>query len=531
MTAQVRIPFDSVCLAAVVAEAQCLKGARLEQIIQTDPLTVVLTFWSGSAAWLLVSADPSYARAYIITRRPEGLKPVPAFATELRRHLADATVTHVRQRGLDRVLEIGFSEVGGDYELIAELMGKHANTMLVGPDNKLLAAAKWVGPGKSVRPVLPGQPYCPPPFEPKPSLLEATEGSDLGGFDGGSPFLIKLTKSGFPLSEAIERLRSADFTPVYSHGNGAYPLSVASLGLEQVSRSSIGQALEQHFESQVSADRFVHAKTSLRSQLERVLLAREVALNDVSQALETARDARAIQIRAELILAYQGSIQPGDRELSAWGYDGEPVTVQLRADLTPVENAERYFLKAKKAKAHAGEVETQQARLDADRTALEQALAELDIAETVSDVEELKQDAADRRWLQKSGEAKAKVDRPFEGHAVKELLSPAGWRVLYGENATANDYLTTKLARPSDLWFHVRGAPSAHVVLCTNNQPNRVQTPDLTFAATVAARHSTSKHASYVSVDYTQRRYVRKPRGAAPGLAVYTHEKTIHVSG
>jgi predicted ribosome quality control (RQC) complex YloA/Tae2 family protein len=101
--------------------------------------------------------------------------------------------------------------------------------------------------------------------------------------------------------------------------------------------------------------------------------------------------------------------------------------------------------------------------------------------------------------------------------------------VLYGETATANDYLTTKVARPSDYWFHVRGGGGAHVVLMTMNQPQRVQMPDLIYAAQLAKRHSSQKHSGYVSVDYTLKKYVRKPRGSAPGLAVYTHEKTLHL--
>jgi predicted ribosome quality control (RQC) complex YloA/Tae2 family protein len=51
------------------------------------------------------------------------------------------------------------------------------------------------------------------------------------------------------------------------------------------------------------------------------------------------------------------------------------------------------------------------------------------------------------------------------------------------------------------------------------------------FAAKVAVQHSPQKHAGFVAVDYTLKKYVRKPRGAAKGTALYTHEKTLHVEG
>jgi len=526
---RVRIPYDSINLAAVVAEAQTLVGSRLDRINQTDPLTLVLGFYSGVEQSLLLSSEPNYSRAYLLSRRPPGLKPIPPFGEELRKHLVEAQVVFVRQRGLDRVLEIGFKGPEGTFILVAELMGRHSNMMLVSKNGFLLAAAKWVGATKSIRPILPGKPYVPPPFEPKPSLLEATDTMKLTDYEGASPFLVKLLASGFSLSDVQSCLRTGQFHPTYSPGYGAYPFSVQTLGFEEIQRSSISQALEQHFEALVETDRFVQTKYSLKSQLERLVVARESALSAVKTATETARDARAIQIMGELILAYQGSIQPKATKLEAWDYDGQPISVTLKEDLSPVANANQYFLKAKKAKSGAEQLGVQLSRLEADLQAVHQVLARLELAETSATIEDLRELADSKKWLQRTGEAKAKEDRPFEGHAVRELLSPGGWRVLYGDNATANDYLTTKLAKPADLWFHVRGGPSAHVVLCTNNQPLKVQRADLEFAAIVAVRHSSSKHSGFVSVDYTQKRHVRKPRGSNPGMASYTQEKTLHV--
>lgn len=526
-----RIPFDSLNLAAVVAEAQCLVGARLENVLQPDALTVVPTFWSGRANWLLLSASPNAARAYLLTRRPEGLKPAPAFSLDLRRLLKDATVRFVRQRGLDRTLELGLETEESTFILVAELMGKHSNVMLVNQSGTVVSALKWVGPSKSVRPILPNRAYEPPPFEAKPSLLTAGPNDDLSTFEGASPFLVKLVAAGAALEDVQQAVRTHKFRPTYVPGSGAYPISVEPLGLQGISRESLSQALEQHFESLVETEQVQHSRASLKTQLERVLLAREVALRDVEEAIALARDARSVQMKGELILAYQGTIEPGSKTLDAWDYEGQPIQIAIKRDLNPVENAERFFTRAKKAKNRAEEMERQFERLESDRQGISTLLLHLSEAETLDSVDRVRSEADRNRWLQKTGAAKPKEERPFEGHSIRELLSPGGWRILYGENSTGNDYLTSRVAKPADLWFHVRGAPSAHVLLCTNNQPQRVQPLDLEFAARVAVRHSPSKHSGYVSVDYTQKRYVRKPKGSAPGLAVYTHEKTLHVTG
>jgi predicted ribosome quality control (RQC) complex YloA/Tae2 family protein len=75
----------------------------------------------------------------------------------------------------------------------------------------------------------------------------------------------------------------------------------------------------------------------------------------------------------------------------------------------------------------------------------------------------------------------------------------------------------------------VRTGTGAHVIIRTENQPQRVPRSTLEFAARLAAQHSADKHARIVEVDYTLRKYVRKPKGAPQGFALYTHEKTLRV--
>ena len=79
-------------------------------------------------------------------------------------------------------------------------------------------------------------------------------------------------------------------------------------------------------------------------------------------------------------------------------------------------------------------------------------------------------------------------------------------------------------------WLHVRASSSAHVVIRTKNMPGPVPQSVIKRAAVLAAQHSTAKHASIVPVDYTLKRYVRRPRGAPSGTVTYQNEKTIHVS-
>ena len=101
-----------------------------------------------------------------------------------------------------------------------------------------------------------------------------------------------------------------------------------------------------------------------------------------------------------------------------------------------------------------------------------------------------------------------------------------------GETAEANDYLVTRVAAPADLWMHVRAGTGAHGVLRTHGKPTAVPDPTLRKAAAlVAARSSKAvKHTGLIAVDVAEKRHVRKPRGAKPGLVTYERERTFDVS-
>lgn len=112
---------------------------------------------------------------------------------------------------------------------------------------------------------------------------------------------------------------------------------------------------------------------------------------------------------------------------------------------------------------------------------------------------------------------------PF--HAYR---SATGAAILVGRGAADNDALTTKHARPHDLWLHAKGVAGSHVVVPL---PRGASCPAdvLVDAATLAAHFSDARGEAVCEVSYVPRRYVRKPRGSAPGAVTYDREKVIAV--
>ncbi|MGV3616851.1 MAG: Rqc2 family fibronectin-binding protein [Fimbriimonas sp.] len=506
-----RIPYDSFVLAAVVAELRPYVGGKVQNVRQPTDTEVVFGLYAGGhEAMLLLSCHPLFARAHLVTKRPANQASPPQFVSALRARIEGGRLLDVRQVQGDRILEIDVETPEGIHRLIAELMGKHANLILVDAGGRVVAAAKWVGRSKSSRPIQPNTPYLLPPV--------MTGGAELKP----SPFLTRLT-------EALGHPPVADGA-VVSPGNGAYPTSVAPLGLPEHPRSSISTALEGHFDLAIPAHESEALRTTLVTQLERVILARDVALDDLRKAEAAGGRAPEWQRLGELILAYGPGAPVGAASLTVWDYDGNERVLKLDPTLDFKENANRLFDRAKRAKGRLGFVREQIERLASDRENVAALVHRIREASRLDQLRDLQEEAKRRRYLTTQAlPTKTKEDRPYEGHRIRELSAPGGWTVLYGENAESNDYLTLRVAKPNDWWLHIRGATSAHVVVVTRNQPERVQRETLEYAAKVAVMNSPSKHAGYVPVDYTLKKYVRKPRGAAKGTALYTHEKTLHV--
>ena len=119
------------------------------------------------------------------------------------------------------------------------------------------------------------------------------------------------------------------------------------------------------------------------------------------------------------------------------------------------------------------------------------------------------------------------MTKPSAGDWTEYRL-PGGWQVLAGRTETANERLSLAVARPGDLWFHIRGMPGSHVVLRV--PPGT--TPDRSareLAAAIAAFHSKGRGGGTVAVSCTDARHVSKPPGAKPGTVAIRKETVVKV--
>lgn len=143
-------------------------------------------------------------------------------------------------------------------------------------------------------------------------------------------------------------------------------------------------------------------------------------------------------------------------------------------------------------------------------------------ADTYTDIEDIKNELVESGYIRfKKSNNKKNKNKPAE---PMHFISSDGIDIYVGKNNIQNDFLTLKFANKTDLWLHAKNMPGSHVIIKTNDVPERT----LDEAATLAAYYSKGQNSSKVPIDYTNIKNVKKPSGAKPGMVIYYTNKTIY---
>jgi predicted ribosome quality control (RQC) complex YloA/Tae2 family protein len=212
----------------------------------------------------------------------------------------------------------------------------------------------------------------------------------------------------------------------------------------------------------------------------------------------------------------------GAASVSLAGFDGREVRIALDPRLDAVRNAERLYDRAGRRERAAREIPRRVRETERRIRALEKGLETLEAT-----------GPSDAVWELVGGrEATAAASR---GREVPQPLpyrtyrSSSGREIRVGRSSRANDELTFRHASPDDIWLHARQAAGAHVILRWDRRDQNPPPADLTEAAVLAALHSEARHSGVVAVDWTRRKYVRKPRKAPAGAVVPERVSTLFV--
>jgi predicted ribosome quality control (RQC) complex YloA/Tae2 family protein len=203
--------------------------------------------------------------------------------------------------------------------------------------------------------------------------------------------------------------------------------------------------------------------------------------------------------------------------------DSSGPAVPLDPKLTPVQNAQRYFEKAKRARQAREQTGARRVRVERQVRIAEELLQELDTIVTTEGLRTFMKQRTEEFMRVGAGQHRtAREQSPFRVFTVD-----GGYEVWAGKNNTNNDLLTLKHARQNDLWFHARGSPGSHVVLRVSPGADPPGKKARLQAAAIAAYYSKMRGAKTVPVAVTLKKFVHKPRGAPPGTVSLSREDVI----
>ncbi len=557
-----------------------LPDARVDKIHQPsrEELVLALRHRAGSEK-LMISIRANSPRVHFTKIAVENPAAPPMFCMLLRKRLTGGRLIAIRQPGLERALYFDFDCVNelGDIvrlTLAVEIMGRHSNIILIDSDGTVLDAIKRVDwDMSSVRPVLPGLKYAPPPAAegrldlsaaaPEAFLEAIAHGKDeplskalLAVSHGLSPLMCReiahlatrgqdtraaaLTpeeqeRAVFYLRRVAAAVKTGENRKPYllTHADGT-PLDFSFMPITQYGLAALGREMD-------SFSALLDAFYAEKDAAERI----KQRSHDILRVLTNAYDRTVRKLehqRAELA-------QSGKRE--EWRVYGDVLTASLHAvpkgassaelvnyydpncatlrvpldpALSAAQNAQKYYKQYRKAQTAERILSEQIAAGEAELQYIDTVFDALSRAETWRELGELRQELAAGGYLRLQ-RGKQKPPAPL---GPMTFVSDDGFTILVGRNNVQNDRLTLKTARGSDVWFHTKNIPGSHVIVVTGGETP----PDRTLeqAAVLAAFHSKAAQSVQVPVDYTEVRNVKKPAGAKPGMVIYENNRTAYVT-
>ncbi|MGI6113500.1 MAG: Rqc2 family fibronectin-binding protein [Mahellales bacterium] len=566
------------CLAAQFKDT--IIDGRIDKVYQPEPDEITLSVRTRTGSHrILLSASSNNPRLYITRRDRTNPAEAPLFCMLLRKHIQGGRIRDIIQPDFERIVEFSIDAVDelgqvSTKRLIIEIMGRHSNIILVNRDGTIIDAIKRISSTVSrVREVLPGRTYNRPPSQGKANPLTADKAAVLAllsghknrgdiakhimnSFTGVSSVTAReivfrclqrdvenscLTDDDLlGLAEGFikffDEIKKESYSPCIVLDEQGRPREVSAVALEhmypleQTRFQDISMALETFYHNRDRMDRIKQKTASVLKTVNTHLDRSQKKLGKLLDELNSAKDGGIYKLYGELITAnlYRIPTKASTIVLENFFDNMEPVEIPLKNNLTPAQNAQRYFKKYNKCKTAVNEL-TKQIKASREEIAyLEGQVDNLGKCTHELEVEEIKEELAGLGYIRK-GPAKKRTGAQKKSMSTPiHYITSSGRHIYVGKNNKQNDYLTLQQARPQDLWFHVKDIPGSHVILKAEDTK-----PDedlLALAAMIAAFYSKARYSSKVAVDYTLKKYVKKPRGAKPGMVIYENHKTLYVT-
>ena len=543
------MPMDGIMLDAICNELNSeITGGKIDKIQQPENDTVIIGIRSESKNKKLLLTLGSQPRIHLTNESYQNPQLAPSFCMLLRKHLVGGRIQGISRPGNERIVFVDIlsaNELGDitNKRIIIEIMGKYSNIILVNSEGIIIDAIKRVSSDISrVRQVMPHDVYTLPPNGDKYDL--SVENMDKYLLDTPSPTAENicanfigvsklsaqemLTNGSDSIRKFMHKFKAKAYSPCVVVNDGQLvdflPFNYSIISAEQRDYPSFSQMLDDFCSQKDRLSRTRARSKELRDMISNNISRAQKKHGIYMQKQKECEKMEQFRIYGELITANIYRIARGSKSITANNYyspDNDEITIPLDCTVSPQANAQKYFKHYGKLKTALRMLDEQIATNNTELQYFESLMVHLENCTDLLQLEEIKQELILQGYIKKTKKnIKLPPSRPML------FISPDGTEIYVGRNNIQNDELTLRIASKDDIWLHIKDAAGSHVII-RHTQPSD---ETIEIAACLAAFYSKAKQSSKVAVDSTKVRFVKKPRGAKPGMVTYDNYTTYYVT-
>ncbi len=565
--------FDGITTKSISYELQhSILGGKINKIFEPNKNEVLLSIYANGKNYALnICIDSNLYRIHLTTNAKPNPLNAPNFCMLLRKHLIGYKIKAISSNdNLERIIKIeleGYNELNDltTKYLMVELMGKHSNIILLNDKFFIIDSLRHLDTlSNSYRDILPAHEYTYPENDKNNfyTIKSAEEFCNLvltnnvtnltnflvGYFTGFSKPFIKniiikqnirntdfskddILKMYEYLSKILNNLDSNHVSLTkYSNEKGKldYVIDLET----KTSNLDINFYIDDFYYNKEANNNYVSYRNNLLKLISHILKKYSLRLESINNKLKECENKDLYKLYGELITAnlykFSKDYNSDKVELENYYDNNTILTIPLDNTISIANNAKKFFKKYNKLKNALEIVTLQKKETEEELQYIESIIYELEYAKNIQEVNEIYNEISEnpifKDYIQSNNKTNTKkeanISTPREYHID-------GFTVLVGKNNKQNDYLTTKLASPNDIWFHTKDIHGSHVIL--KNPSENISNDTLIKCAKLAAYYSKGRLSSNVPVDYCFVKYVKKPNGSKPGMVIYTNNKTLNV--
>lgn len=559
--------FDGITLHNIVEEMQNVIGAKVNRIYEPTSNNVVISIFNGNTFAINIDTTATNYRIHFTNHTKPNPMVAPNFCMILRKYIGNGKISNIYMKGLERICYIEFTcfnEMNDEVKrtLIVELMGKYSNIVLVNENNTILdALKKFDSENVNGRSIMPGRKYT-EPEDKKQNILEIDKSKFVeivmnseyktldkalpSIFTGISKVLIKSIIDDLKITNTVSK-KSLEEIYNYLMNTLDAKRKKTLKRFEDNYTITLNNSLNREDKYQVNfeLDEFYNVRyenelfTTYRNNLLKVLMGTldklTKKMDNIDEKIKSCEDMDKNKLYGELLIAniykfkdiksYENieSVQVDNY------YSNQIETIKINPAISIQDNAEKYFKKYNKMKNTLRVTGIQKAQTEKELQYLESIVEELDKCEDINDVDEIYNEISENVLFSDLKSKKKTNSKKKDESALDNYLrfKIDEFDLLVGKNNKQNDYLSTKVANENDLWFHTKDIHGSHLILRCNGETPKIEV--IQKCAEIAAYYSKARFSSHVPVDYTFKKFVKKPHGSVPGYVIYTNNKTIFV--